>query len=561
MQENTTKSLESRNSPILDLWHSEAKTVSKKELKNFVQKESTDRKKDPGKYEKNFDKALEKQAKKPNEQTSCEKIPHGKAWVREEKNIEKDAMDLPNEGNQPSGGVVNSALPGKTEGVNNCLSDSDESLTNNEFESLEQGPFVEITEEKENTDALVLQYLSSKPDDSLNNFLGKKEASLEGVSAEALENQQENGQEKALVQPIVLSDETSVDTSSKIESSTVTDSPLETINEGISLKTNNFKQVDSWGSNGATMNKNLNFSAQEEPINIEKPKLSTETLLGKESEVLDDKGAVSSTVKGEAPKLKSSDKLPSVLIHSQLAEEKMQTTENGNAYFQSMALKEFSKQSLYSEVGAKFATSTHVEVGKQVRLSTQLNRSDMQKEGSSIKNKEGLFEITRNASTLEQAFPKNDLNNGGGNSSSLADSKASTMLQTYEAIQAKHSSASLLSNEGTTTAYAETVKGVLPAIVQQMDDLKKYKKYTLQLKVSLANGESVDCRLSLHYNTLRIKFDSMEDMFRFSVEERWHWLTSEAEKRHLHLASPEFGKQVTKEVVNKGKSLSIHQLA
>ena len=202
-------------------------------------------------------------------------------------------------------------------------------------------------------------------------------------------------------------------------------------------------------------------------------------------------------------------------------------TAGTNAFYEKIE-KNANLDSFAEHNGTKFAKynfNTRIEDIKK------MNYSDDGKNMS--KDNARDFSESRNSSFAERthAFSKTP---------SFSENKLNSILQTYESVHVKHSSASHQPNEGTTTSYVDTVRGAIPAIINQIDELKKYRNKSLPLKIDLSDGQTIECRMSILDNTLSIQFDEMDTDLMSSLKDGWHWLSSEAAKRHINLKKPAF---------------------
>lgn len=88
--------------------------------------------------------------------------------------------------------------------------------------------------------------------------------------------------------------------------------------------------------------------------------------------------------------------------------------------------------------------------------------------------------------------------------------------------------------------YNDAANGMLANILQQTDEMRRQRRNSFNLKISLFNGESVHCRIRLTNNALQVQFDAMKDKLTQALTQRWSWLSTEASKRNLELKNPEF---------------------
>ncbi len=88
--------------------------------------------------------------------------------------------------------------------------------------------------------------------------------------------------------------------------------------------------------------------------------------------------------------------------------------------------------------------------------------------------------------------------------------------------------------------YIESTNEAMSVILQAAEDLKRNKKNAIPLKIDLANGDTLHCRLSLSKSFLTVYFSSTDQKLQTSLKNQWHWLRSEAAKMNLQLSNPYF---------------------
>ena len=88
--------------------------------------------------------------------------------------------------------------------------------------------------------------------------------------------------------------------------------------------------------------------------------------------------------------------------------------------------------------------------------------------------------------------------------------------------------------------YTDTASSVIAAISEQMDELKRIRRNSLNVKIDLANGESLNCQLILSNENLNVRFPSMAEAFKNQILEHWHQLKQFAEERNFNLSTPFF---------------------
>lgn len=88
--------------------------------------------------------------------------------------------------------------------------------------------------------------------------------------------------------------------------------------------------------------------------------------------------------------------------------------------------------------------------------------------------------------------------------------------------------------------YTDSVSGVIAAISEQMEELKRVRRNSLNVKIDLANGESLNCQLVLSKENLNVRFPSMAEAFKTQLLEHWHQLKQFAEERNFNLSTPYF---------------------
>ena len=88
--------------------------------------------------------------------------------------------------------------------------------------------------------------------------------------------------------------------------------------------------------------------------------------------------------------------------------------------------------------------------------------------------------------------------------------------------------------------YTDTASSVIAAISEQMDELKRIRRNSLNVKIDLANGESLNCQLVLSNENLNVRFPSMAEAFKNQILEHWHQLKQFAEERNFNLSTPFF---------------------
>ena len=88
--------------------------------------------------------------------------------------------------------------------------------------------------------------------------------------------------------------------------------------------------------------------------------------------------------------------------------------------------------------------------------------------------------------------------------------------------------------------YTDTASSIIAAISEQMDELKRIRRNALNVKIDLANGESLNCQLILANENLNVRFPSMAEAFKNQILEHWHQLKQFAEERNFNLSTPFF---------------------
>ena len=89
-------------------------------------------------------------------------------------------------------------------------------------------------------------------------------------------------------------------------------------------------------------------------------------------------------------------------------------------------------------------------------------------------------------------------------------------------------------------SYIDSAQETIATLVQQMDDMKRFKRNVVQVKIDLENGESVNCQLTILADNLNIRFSSMEESFKEHILQYWDMLKTTAERHHLLLQTPSF---------------------
>ena len=92
----------------------------------------------------------------------------------------------------------------------------------------------------------------------------------------------------------------------------------------------------------------------------------------------------------------------------------------------------------------------------------------------------------------------------------------------------------------TSKSYIDSAQETIATLVQQMDDMKRFKRNVVQVKIDLENGESVNCQLTILADNLNIRFSSMEESFKERILQHWDMLKTTAERHHLLLQTPSF---------------------
>jgi|GEM_PF-6546425 len=88
--------------------------------------------------------------------------------------------------------------------------------------------------------------------------------------------------------------------------------------------------------------------------------------------------------------------------------------------------------------------------------------------------------------------------------------------------------------------YTDTASNVIAAISEQMDELKRIRRNSLNVKIDLENGESLNCQLIVSKENLNVRFPSMAEAFKTQILEHWHQLKQFAEERNFNLSTPYF---------------------
>lgn len=93
--------------------------------------------------------------------------------------------------------------------------------------------------------------------------------------------------------------------------------------------------------------------------------------------------------------------------------------------------------------------------------------------------------------------------------------------------------------------YTDSVSGVIAAISEQMEELKRVRRNSLNVKIDLANGESLNCQLILSKENLNVRFPSIAEAFKTQLLERWQQLKQFAEERKFNLSTPFFANSLS----------------
>ena len=88
--------------------------------------------------------------------------------------------------------------------------------------------------------------------------------------------------------------------------------------------------------------------------------------------------------------------------------------------------------------------------------------------------------------------------------------------------------------------YTDTASGVIAAIAEQMDELKRVRRNALNVKIDLENGESLNCQLVVSNENLNVRFSAMAEAFKTQLLNHWDRLKHFAEMRNFNLANPYF---------------------
>ncbi len=91
--------------------------------------------------------------------------------------------------------------------------------------------------------------------------------------------------------------------------------------------------------------------------------------------------------------------------------------------------------------------------------------------------------------------------------------------------------------------YADSVSGVIAAISDQMDELKRVRRNALNVKVDLENGESLNCQLVVSKDNLDVRFSAIADGLKTQILNHWEQLKRFAEMRNFNLSNPYFIKE------------------
>lgn len=88
--------------------------------------------------------------------------------------------------------------------------------------------------------------------------------------------------------------------------------------------------------------------------------------------------------------------------------------------------------------------------------------------------------------------------------------------------------------------YTDSVNGVIAAISEQVEELKRVRRNSLNVKIDLANGESLNCQLVLSKENLNVRFPTMAEDFKAQIIEHWNQLKHFAKERNFNLLTPFF---------------------
>ena len=117
------------------------------------------------------------------------------------------------------------------------------------------------------------------------------------------------------------------------------------------------------------------------------------------------------------------------------------------------------------------------------------------------------------------------------------DAQHSQMQQT---MKGQGSSASQVQQAFSEPSAFVSLQEMMPAILQQIDRLRKMGKHNLRMKLELPGGERLTLQLRLDSDRVKVRFQTESDDVRNLLNDGWAGLANQASKRGIRLAPPEF---------------------